>query len=679
MNTQQITSQQHQRLACLYVRQSTLQQVFENTESTKRQYALQERALALGWPAEQIVVIDQDLGISGASAADRLGFQHLVADVGLGKVGLVLGLEVSRLARSSSDWHHLLEVCALTGTLILDEDGLYDPATFNDRLLLGLKGTMSEAELYVLRARLQGGILSKARRAALKLHLPIGFCYTEEDQIVLDPDRQVQDTVRFLFRVFQQAGSACATVRAFQQAQVPFPRRVRNGPHQGELVWGELQHHDVLRILHNPCYAGAFVFGRTRTTKTVDGKIHIATLPREQWQVIVRDVHVGYLTWQEYEANLAQLLTNSQAYTPARLNPPREGPALLQGLVICGCCGERMSVRYHQRNGQRIVPDYVCQRAAINRGQPICQRLLGRDLDAAVAKLLLEVVTPEAIATTLALQDELVAQAGAAERLRQLNVQRAQYEVDLAQRRYNHVDPANRLVADVLEAEWNAKLRALTEACEAAEMQRQQDQVRLSVTERKTLQAVPENFARFWRDPGTSDRERKRLARSLIEDVTVKKSDQIMAHVRFKGGATRTLCVPLPVPLAQSRLTPPETLAALDRLLDTCTDAEVAEQLNAQGYRTFAGLPFQATHVSQLRRQHGLKDRFIRLREAGWLTAEELAGQLGVASQTIWYWYRHGWIEGAHYNDRGSCLFVPTATIPPGSRRRRSRTHVKST
>jgi hypothetical protein len=338
-----------------------------------------------------------------------------------------------------------------------------------------------------------------------------------------------------------------------------------------------------------------------------------------------------------------------------------------------------MSVRYHQRNGQRIVPDYVCQRAAINRGQPICQRLLGRDLDAAVAKLLLEVVTPEAIATTLALQDELVAQAGAAERLRQLNVQRAQYEVDLAQRRYNHVDPANRLVADVLEAEWNAKLRALTEACEAAEMQRQQDQVRLSVTERKTLQAVPENFARFWRDPGASDRERKRLARSLIEDVTVKKSDQIMAHVRFKGGATRTLCVPLPVPLAQSRLTPPETLAALDRLLDTCTDAEVAEQLNAQGYRTFAGLPFQATHVSQLRRKHGLKDRFIRLREAGWLTAEELAGQLGVASQTIWYWYRHGWIEGAHYNDRGSCLFVPTATIPPGSRRRRSRTHVKST
>jgi DNA invertase Pin-like site-specific DNA recombinase len=248
MMPQQITARHLQRLACLYVRQSTLQQVLANTESTARQYALKERARALGWPDERIVVIDQDLGQSGASA-DRVGFQRLVADVGLGKVGLVLGLEVSRLARSSSDWHRLLEICALTGTLILDEDGLYDPATFNDRLLLGLKGTMSEAELYVLRARLQGGILSKARRGALKLHLPIGFCYTEDDRIVLDPDRQVQDTLHLLFRTFERTQSASGTVRAFRQEQVPFPHRVRSGPHQGELVWGTLAHDDVLRIL----------------------------------------------------------------------------------------------------------------------------------------------------------------------------------------------------------------------------------------------------------------------------------------------------------------------------------------------------------------------------------------------------------------------------------------------
>jgi hypothetical protein len=362
-----------------------------------------------------------------------------------------------------------------------------------------LKGTMSEAELYVLRARLQGGILSKARRAALKLHLPIGFCYTEDDRIVLDPDQQVQDTIRFLFRTFQRTGSASATVRVFRHDQVPFPRRVRSGPHQGELAWGELHHHAVLRILHNPCYAGVFVFGRTRTSKTIDGKTHIAVLPREQWQVIVPEAHIGYITWEEYEAHLAQLAANSQAYTPHRLHAPREGPALLQGLVLCGRCGERMTVRYHQRRGQQIVPDYLCQQAGIARGAPPCQRVPGRDLEGAIADVLLEVVTPATIAFTLAIQDELVTRAAEATRLRQLQVERAQYEADLVQRRYLRVDPDNRLVADVLEAEWNAKLRALAAAREAAATQHHQDQTRLSATERATMVALPQAFAQFWR------------------------------------------------------------------------------------------------------------------------------------------------------------------------------------
>jgi DNA invertase Pin-like site-specific DNA recombinase len=667
---QQLTAHHLQRLACLYVRQSTLQQVLAHTESTARQYALQERAVALGWPAERIVVIDQDLGHSGASAADRAGFQRLVADVGLGKVGLILGLEVSRLARSSSDWHHLLEICALTGTLILDEDGLYDPATFNDRLLLGLKGTMNEAELYVLRARLQGAILHKARRAALKLHLPIGFCYTEDDCIVLDPDRQVQDTIRFLFRLFRRTGSASATVRAFRHDQVPFPHRVRSGPHQGALVWGELQHHAVLRILHNPCYAGVFTFGRTRTSKTVDGKTHIAVLPREQWQVVVHEAHVGYINWEEYEAHLAQLAANSQAYAPHRLHAPREGPALLQGLVLCGRCGERMTVRYHQRGGQRIVPDYLCQQAGIACGTPPCQCVPGRELEHAIATVLPEVVTPETIALTLALQDELVTRAADATRLRQLQVERAQYEADLAQRRSLRVDPDNRLVADILEAEWNTKLRALAAAQEAAAAPRHQDQARLSATERATMEALPQEFGRFWRDPRTAHRERKRIVRLLIEDVTVQKADVILAQIRFKGGATRTLTVPVPPPFTQSRLTSSETLAVIDRLLDTSTDAEVAAQLNAQGYHTFAGLPFQAMHVSQLRRAHGLKDRWTRLRKAGMQTAAEVAARFGVTAQTVWHWYRRGWITGTRYNDRGTCVFVPPETVPVCSRRR---------
>ncbi len=644
---QHVTAHHLTRLACVYVRQSTLQQVMENTESTSRQYALRERARALGWADERIVVIDQDLGHSGASTADRLGFQRLVAEVGLGHVGLVLGLEVSRLARNSSDWHHLLEICALTHTLILDEEGLYDPSTFNDRLLLGLKGTMSEAELFELRARLQGGILNKARRGALKLALPIGLCYTESDTIVLDPNVQVQATIREVFHSFEHTGSAFATVRHFRQEHLLFPRRVRCGPHHGEIVWGEIEHHDVLRVLHHPAYAGAYVYGRTRSTKTADGKVHIADVPRSEWFALVKHAHVGYISWEDYERNEAQLVVNSQAYAPQRFSPPREGPALLQGLIICGTCGERMTVRYHQRGGQRIVPDYLCAHKSIQRGENPC------------GVLLVERVTPEVLALTIAVQEEMVSRAAEAQRLRHLQVERAHYEADLAQRRYLKVDPDNRLVATVLEAEWNTKLRELEETRAIEEQYNRSDQHQVSAEERAQIEEVPERFRQFWTDPKTTVRQRKRAVRLLIEDVTVHKADQIVAHIRFKGGATQTINVPLPPPFAQSRLTAPETLAAIDRLLDEYTDAQVAEQLNHQGYRTFDGLLFHSMHVSQLRRHHGLADRYTRLRSQGMVTAEELAHAYGVSAQVIWRRYHQGRIAGTCYNDRGSCLFSP--------------------
>jgi DNA invertase Pin-like site-specific DNA recombinase len=343
-----VTAEHLQRQAMLYVRQSTLHQVLENTESTARQYALRERAIALGWKTEQIVVIDQDLGQSGASAADREGFQQLVAEVGLGHVGLVMGLEVSRLARSSLDWHHLLEICAMMGSLILDEDGLYDPATFNDRLLLGLKGTMSEAELHVLRARLRGGILNKASRAALKLPLPMGLAYAEDETVILDPDAHIQQAIGMLFATFTRTGSATATVKYFHSKALLFPHRVRTGPHKGEVHWGPLLHSTTLKVLRNPRYAGAFCFGRTRTTKQLDGSHHTQVVPQEQWQFLLRDAHVGYITWEEYEANLHQLQQNRPAYGEDRRHgPAREGPALLQGLVICGRCGNRMTLRYY--------------------------------------------------------------------------------------------------------------------------------------------------------------------------------------------------------------------------------------------------------------------------------------------------------------------------------------------
>ena len=674
MNALDIKPRQLQKLACLYVRQSTLQQVLENRESTARQYALRERAIALGWPTQQIVVLDQDLGHSGSSAHDRAGFQRLVAEVGLGKVGLVLGLEVSRLARSSSDWHHLLEICALTGTLILDEDGLYDPATFNDRLLLGLKGTMSEAELYVLRARLLGGILNKARRAELKLHLPIGFCYTEDNRVVLDPDKQVQATIKLLFQTFRRTGTASATVRAFRKENILFPRRLSRGLHKGTLVWNSLRHDDVLRVLHNPVYTGAFAFGRTRTEKTVDGKIHIVDLPREEWQVMIPEAHPGYISWEEYEGHLAQLRANSQAYSPKHFAPPREGPALLQGLIICGQCGERMTVRYHQRGGQRIVPDYVCQKAGISCGSAPCQRFLGRDLDEAIGQVLLELLTPSLVEQILQWHEELRSQASEAEHLRDLEVERAQYEADLAGRRFMRVDPDNRLVADVLEAEWNAKLRALAAAQQALAQHRQQEETPVSPKERQQMGQLLEQFPQFWSDPKTPVRERKRIVRLVISDVTVMKTNCITAHIRFVGGATRTIEVALPPPFAQSRLTPVQTLSEIDRLLNNYRDSQVAEQLNKEGYTTFVGLPFKTSHVSALRRKHGLKDFYSRKVEEGWLSAEELAKQLNVTPQTIYRWRQHQLVEGVSYDERGSCLFRPPQTLlPPQSRGRKKR------
>lgn len=522
-----VTAQHLQRAAYLYIRQSSLRQVLENSESTQRQYALRERAVALGWPLERIVVVDGDQGQSGASAADRIGFQTLVAEVGLGHVGIVLGLEVSRLARNNSDWHRLLEICGLTGTLILDEDGVYDPAAFNDRLLLGLKGAMSEAELHVLRARLRGGILNKARRAALKLPLPIGLAYREDDQVIRDPDQQVQQAVQLFFATFRRTGSASGTVRSFREQGLTFPHRLRSGPHRGEVYWGPLLHSTALHLLHNPRYAGSFVFGRTRT-RLVEGRMRMRGVPREQWTVDYPAAHEGYISLEEYERNQQRLSENAQAHASERGGcPPREGPALLQGLVICGRCGEQMTLRYHQRQG-RLVPDYVCQQQTIQRGRPACQVVPGGVVDAAIGALLVAALTPEALEVALAVQAEVVARADEADRLRCQQVERARYEAELAQRRYLRVDPDNRLVADVLEAEWNSKLRALAEVQAETEQQRQAAHS-VSASEREAVLALARDVPRLWQDERLPSRERKRMVRLLLSDVTLRKGEQITA------------------------------------------------------------------------------------------------------------------------------------------------------
>ncbi|MCP4234086.1 MAG: recombinase family protein, partial [Aestuariibacter sp.] len=339
---QKVTVAHLERDAYLYVRQSSIRQVMQNTESTKRQYALRERAVALGWPIERIHTIDSDQGRSGAQSTDRDGFQRLVSQVAMGQVGIVLGLEVSRLARNNADWHRLIELAALSETLILDEDGVYDPAHFNDRLLLGLKGTMSEAELHVLKARLQGGMRNKARRGELKIPLPIGFVYQEDDTVTLDPDRRITQSLEWLFTTFQETRSAMAVVKRFRCEGLEFPRRIRRGIGKGDLLWGALDHSRVLQILHNPRYTGAFVYGRTRGGRTAELRTVTRKVPREDWQVLIPEAHVGYISWEEFERNQAILQRNSGGFAKGRRGSvPREGTALLQGRVLCGICGSR--------------------------------------------------------------------------------------------------------------------------------------------------------------------------------------------------------------------------------------------------------------------------------------------------------------------------------------------------
>jgi DNA invertase Pin-like site-specific DNA recombinase len=653
---QKVQASHLKRNAYLYVRQSTLRQVFENTESTKRQYGLRQRAVALGWSEERVIVIDSDLGQSGASS-DREGFQHLVAEVGMGHAGIVLGLEVSRLARNSMDWHRLLEICALTATLICDEDGVYDPAHFNDRLLLGLKGTMSEAELHVLRARLQGGILNKARRGELEMRPPVGLVYNGDGALVLDPDRQVQHCLKWLFATFARTGSASATVKAARQERLAFPHRCAKGAHKGELMWDALDHSQVLRALHNPRYAGAFVYGRCHTLKSIDGTTHLRRMPRDEWVTLIPGAHAGYISWDEYERNQHRLHESAQAMgADRRRGPPREGPALLQGLVQCGRCGRRMTVRYHRRRGQ-LCPGYICQREGIAHGEPVCQHVPGVGVDRAIGELLVEAVNPVALEVTLAVQRELQSRFDEADRLRHGQVERAQYECELAQRRYMRVDPDNRLVADSLEAQWNEKLRALAEAHEEYARRREQDARVLTDEQRSAILALASDFPRLWSDPGTPDRDRKRMVRLLLEDVTLNRDEQISLQIRFKGGACTTLHLPLPLCGWQQRLTPPTVIDEIDHLLDDHTVAQIADILNARGMTPGAGTSFHRQLVARLARTYHLKPRYDRLRERGLLTVQEMADVLQVTPHTVKIWLRRGLLRGHAYSDKNESLY----------------------
>ena len=676
-----VTADHLRRLACLYVRQSSLQQVRDHPESTARQYALKRRALALGWAADRIVVIDDDLGISGASAAERTGFQRVVADVGLGRVGVVMGLEVSRLARNSSDWHRLLEICALSETLILDEDGLYDPAHFNDRLLLGLKGTMSEAELHVLRARLIGGQLNKARRGELWIRPPLGFVVDPAGKLMLDPDEQVQSAVRLVFGTFGRTGSAGAVVRYFQQQQVAWPQRVIKGLRAGVLVFGELERHRVLDILHNPRYAGAYVYGRTQQRKVcLTGQARYRRLPRDEWRVFLPDAHAGYISWEQFEANQETLRASTQRSGADHRSAPREGVALLQGLVICGRCGGRMTVRYIVSHGHP-EPLYRCQRRGIQRAEPPCQSLPGAAIDRAVSDLVLETVTPASIDVAVEVFDELRARAAEVDRAKRAQIARLREDAELAQRQFLLVRPENRLVADNLERHWNEALQRLAAAEEAYAGAHKTQPPAVTPEMKERVSALVADLPRVWHDPRTPARDRKRMLRLLVDDVTLLRDDVIRVSIRWRGGATRQIECPLPLGAPDLRRTPAAVVEQVRTLATEQTDAQIAGTLNGRWLRTGTGLPFSRLRVRMLREAYDIDSYAEHLTAAGWLTAPQMAELLDVHPATAKRFARQGVLRAVRADDRGTLLFEPpTGPLPaahPGKRLRDRRQHPK--
>ena len=594
--TRKIAPHHLEREACLYVRQSSLRQVAENTESARRQYGLSRKAMALGWPTECIRVIDDDQGKSGAYSGNRSGFRDLMARIAAGEVGIVLGLEVSRLARDNADWHQLLRIAGIAETLILDETGIYDPNDSNDKLLLGFKGSFSEFELQGIKARLLGGQRSAAARGALKMLLPIGLAYDHNDEVVCDPDRSIVDAIGQVFESFRRRGSAMAVVKWMHRENITLPSRPRRGPTRGELRWALPSFAQVGRILKNPRYAGAFVYGRNRVQRRGDGTGRVRVVPMGEWEVCIPDAHVGFIDWEEYLRNQATMTSNAQAFlgSGSRTAAPREGAALLQSRVLCGHCGRRMSPTYTNARPSRDAPacyHYVCKEPLVRYGRKTCQSVLGDRVDAEISRFVIDVMNRKNIDLALAVQEQVGAEFADADAQRARRIEGIRYEADLARRRFFEVDPANRLVAAALEADWNERLRVLEEACREREARATARDNELSAREAERIRDLTRDFEQVWNAPETGNTDRKRLLGHLIEDATLTRDGyEVTIELRMRGGRSLALeTLHLPRPIAQIRKTPPETVAALDQLLDTHTDEAAARELNRMGHKKLEG------------------------------------------------------------------------------------------
>ena len=651
--------------ALIYVRQSSAMQVRDHTGSTARQYDLYRRALDLGWTEDRIKIIDHDQGHTGAYAAGRDGFHYILGQVSLGKAGAILSIEASRLARANSDWFRLIEICALTETLVIDEDGIYDPTQFNDRIILGFKGNMSEAELHFLRARLQGSKLEKAKSGELRLPLPTGLLRDPAGQTVLDPDEQVQNALRLVFELFDQSGSALAVAKYFAAHHLKFPRRLRERGRRGDLVWEPLGTNRVLSVLHNPAYAGIYVYGRTktRTRPRPDDFSRLETtvhrVPFDQSLSILRDHHTGYISADQFQANQQRLDENRTGRDDDhdRRGAVREGAALLQGIARCSYCGRRMTLAYKKSGSRDRYHVYKCSYKKSHRAERPCQAIRGDQVDAAVARVLLEALEPAQIEVSLAALDQVVAAARRIDEQWQRSLERVRYEADLARRRYLAVEPENRLVARNLERDWNEKLAEL-ERLERESSHRPGLPRRLvDPQERAGILALARDFHGLWNAPTSTNAQRKQLLGLLIKDVTLQRDgSEVRALIRWQTEACTLLEIPYTkwVRGYDARRTEGTVVARVRELAETLTDRQIAKQLNKEGLGRGTEGGYTGSKIYWVRHANRISTQCPEspsrtgdgTRGDGRCSAETAAVLLEVSIATIAKWCRSGRLDG---------------------------------
>jgi DNA invertase Pin-like site-specific DNA recombinase len=639
------------RQAIIYVRQSTTKQLALHQESTRRQYQLTETAQRLGWPGPRIQVIDDDLGLSGASSTQRTGFQRLVAAISLGEVGLVLVTEVSRLSRLNSDWHRVIELCAVFETLIADEDGLYDPRDPNDRLVLGLKGTLFSAELHILRARMRGGLLNKARRGALALHLPVGYRRLGDGSVVQDPDDQVRNTIQTLFDQFALLRSGREVQRYFLEHQLQMPRYVQSGSDLGRLYWVQPSYQMIQQVLTNPAYAGIFVYGR-RVQQARAGdppRIALHRVVIEEWQIVIPNIYPAYIPEAQYYRNRELLRANMYNFTKRHVGAPRQGPGLLVGMLICGQCGRRMSPSYGSAHHA-----YMCRRAQVIDHGAMCQSFPQRYLDQAIEELFFAAVQPARLQTMLSALDALEQERCALDQHWQLKLERARYAVQLAQRQYDAVDPDNRLVARELENRWNAALLALETLEQEYRAAQRAELAPLSDTEQQAVRQLADDLPAVWAAETTSAADRKRLLRLAIQEVTVRvvatSPRTAELTLLWSGGVTTSHTVVCP-PIGWHCVTNATVVARIGELAQRMPDHQIAEVLNAEGIRTQTGKTWTYQRVQSIRKQHQIATTCPLdptgggQRGDGRIGVAEAARQLGVSPSLVHVWIEQGVLE----------------------------------